>query len=267
MADHTGSIDPTSRELEVLKLSVLFDSHFFGGTPTQVHFTQNSSMVGTWIDDLGGANLSIGLDRIQFMNSDQLAFLIAHEYGHLVLKHPEKTVEIQQQYGVASTFDEFMLSFDMKREYSKLMRDMELQADLFGASLVLGLGRDPVSGASFLLSETKSIQHPEGTLRVAKIKSGQESMVAEDFSGTFNDLAVQLSDAQVLAALVPSNQFSSTANNSAAVKAVVESWPQAAEREASYAGDTMYGFEVSVLLTLAVLACAVPSWWRKTSVG
>lgn len=266
MADHTVSIDPTSRELEILKLSVLFDSHFFDGTPTQVHFTHNSSMVGTWIDDQGGANLGIGLDRIQFMNSDQLAFLIAHEYGHLVMKHPEKTVEIQQQYGIASSFDEFMLSFEMKRDYSKLMREMELQADLFGANLVLGLGRDPVSGASFLLSETKSIQHPEGTLRVAKIKSGKDAMVAEDFSGTFNNLAVQLSDTEVLAALVPSNQALLASNNSAAVKAAVESWPQA-DREAGYAGDTMYGFEVSVLLTLAVLACAIPRWWRKTSVG
>lgn len=251
-----------NQTLEVLKLSVLFDSHFFNGVPTQVHFTQNSNMVGTWIDDQGAANLSIGLDRIQFMNNDQLAFLIAHEYGHLVLKHPEKTLEIQEQYGVASTFDEFMLSFDMKRDYSKLMREMELQADLFGAKLVLGLGHDPVSGSSFLLSETKSIQHPEGTLRVAKIKSNQDAMVAEDFSETFNDLAMQLGDAELLVALVPNNQhlFDSS------VKAMVESLPTYPTNE-GYAGDTLYGFEMSALLTLTILACALPRWWRKTSLG
>jgi len=65
MADHS---------LEVLKLSVLFDNHFFNGAPTQVHFIQNSTMVGTWVDEQGAANLSVGLDRIQFMSSDQLAF-------------------------------------------------------------------------------------------------------------------------------------------------------------------------------------------------
>ena len=254
-----------NQTLEVLKLSVLFDNHFFNGVPTQVHFTQSSNMVGTWIDEQGAANLSIGLDRIQFMSNDQLAFLIAHEYGHLVLKHPERTLEIQQQYGIASTFDEFMLSFDAKRDYSKLMREMELQADLFGAKLVLGLGHDPVSGSSFLLSETKSIQHPEGTLRVAKIKSSQDAIVAEDFSGTFNHLALQLNDAEVLAALVPSNQnlFESTDSS---VKAMVENLPSIVSNE-GYAGDQMYGFEVSVFLTIAVLACAMPRWWRKTSVG
>ncbi|WP_306481515.1 M48 family metalloprotease [Limnobacter sp.] len=254
-----------NQSLEVLKLSVLFDNHFFNGVPTQVHFIQNSSLVGTWIDDQGAANLSIGLDRIQFMSSDQLAFLIAHEYGHLVLKHPEKTLEIQQQYGIASSFDEFMLSFDAKRDYSKLMREMELQADLFGAQLVLGLGHDPVSGASFLLAETKSIQHPEGTLRVAKIKAGEQSLVAEDFSGTFNHLALQLSDAEVLAALVPSYAQPMGSVDSA-VKAAVESWPVSGA-DGGYAGDTLYGFEVSVLLTIVVLACAIPRWWRRTSVG
>ena len=253
-----------NHSLEVLKLSVLFDNHFFNGVPTQVHFIQNSTMVGTWIDEQGAANLSIGLDRIKFMNSDQLVFLIAHEYGHLVLKHPDKTIEIQQQYGIVSTFDEFMLSPDMKRDYSRLMREMELQADLFGAQLVLGLGHDPVSGASFLLGETKSIQHPEGTLRVAKIKAGEQSLVAEDFSGTFNNLAMQFSDAEVLAALVPSYTQPIDSIDST-VKAAVESWP--ASGAGSYAGDTLYGFEVSVLLTIAVLACAMPRWWRKTSVG
>ncbi len=256
MADHS---------LEVLKLSVLFDNHFFNGVPTQVHFIQNSTMVGTWVDEQGAANLSVGLDRIQFMSSDQLAFLIAHEYGHLVLKHPQKTQEIQQQYGIVSTFDEFMLSFDAKRDYSKLMRDMELQADLFGAKLVLGLGRDPVSGASFLLGETKSIQHPEGTLRLAKIKAGESNLIAEDFSDTFSDLAMQLSDAEVLAALVPSDTLPVDSNDST-VKAVVESWPVAVD-VGDYAGDTLYGFEVSVLLTVAVLACALPRWWRRTRVG
>jgi len=252
-----------NHSLEVLKLSVLFDNHFFDGAPTQVHFIENSTMVGTWIDEQGAANLTIGLDRIQFMNSDQLAFLIAHEYGHLLLKHPQKTLEIQQQYGVNSTFDEFMLSFDMKRDYSKLMREMELEADLLGAQLVLGLGHDPVAGASFLLSETKSIQHPEGTLRVAKIKSGKESIQAEDFSGTFGDLATQLSDAEVLAALVPSYTQPIDSIDST-VKAAVESWP-ASDTEGGYAGDTLHGFEVSVLLTVAVLVCALPRWWRKTS--
>jgi len=47
---------------------------FFNGAPTQVHFIQNSTMVGTWVDEQGAANLSVGLDRIQFMSSDQLAF-------------------------------------------------------------------------------------------------------------------------------------------------------------------------------------------------
>jgi hypothetical protein len=265
MANQTYSIDSNSRELEVLKLSVLFDNHFFDGAPTQVHFAPNSTMVGTWIDEQGDANLTIGLDRIQFMNSDQLAFLIAHEYGHLVLKHPEKTVEIQQQFGVASTFDEFMLSFDMKRDYSKLMREMELQADLFGAKVVMGLGRDPETGASFLLSETKSIQHPEGTLRVAKIKANKETLQAEDMSGTFQVLANQLGDADVLAALTPSDQVQ-LESNSLGLKALVESWPNTNDQE-GYAGDTLYGFEVSALLTLAILACALPRWWRKTSVG
>ena len=254
-----------NQTLEVLKLSVLFDNHFFNGVPTQVHFTQSSNMVGTWIDEQGAANLSIGLDRIKFMSNDQLAFLIAHEYGHLVLKHPQKTLEIQQQYGIASTFDEFMLSFDMKRDYSKLMREMELQADLFGAKLVMGLGHDPVSGSSFLLSETKSIQHPEGTLRVAKIKSNQQAMVAEDFSETFNDLAIQLSDAEVLAALVPDHQGHFEFTDSS-VKAMVENLPSQGADE-GYAGDTLYGLEVSVVLTLVILACAVPRWWRKTSMG
>lgn len=266
MANYDASNDPTSRELEVLKLSVLFDSHFFNGTPTQVHFSPNSGMVGAWIDDQGNSHLSVGLDRIQFMNSDQLAFLIAHEYGHLVLKHPEQTMEIQHQYGISSAFDEFMLSFDLKREYSKLMRDMELQADLFGANLVLGLGRDPVSGASFLLDQAKSIQHPEGTLRVSKIESGLASMVPEDFSGTFNNLPVQVRDAEVLAALEPSHPFVNESTNTPALKAVVESWSQGGH-DSTYASDNLYGFEVSVLLTLAVLACALPSWWRKTSVG
>lgn len=252
-----------NHSLDVLKLSVLFDHHFFNGVPTQVHFTEDTAMVGTWIDEQGAANLSIGLDRIQFMNSDQLAFLVAHEYGHLVLKHPQKTLEIQQQYGVNSTFDEFMLSFDMKRDYSKLMREMELEADLFGAQLVLGLGHDPVAGASFLLGETKSIQHPEGTLRVAKIKSGQEAIQAEDFSRTFNDLVVQLNDTEVLAGLVASYTQPIDSIDSA-VKSVVESWP-ASGVEGGYAGDTLHGFEVSVLLTFAVLACALPRWWRKTS--
>ncbi|MCR2747805.1 M48 family metalloprotease [Limnobacter parvus] len=266
MADYSVSNDSASRELEVLKLSVLFDSHFFNGLPTQVHFTHNSSMVGTWVDHQGVANLSVSLDRIRFMNSDQLAFLIAHEYGHLVLKHPEKTVEIQQQFGVASTFDEFMLSFDMKREYSKLMREMEIQADLFGAKLALGLGRDPELGASFLLGETKGIQHPEGTLRVAKIKSEKESMAAEDFSDTFDSLAVQLGDAEVLAALLPSNLVLYRGDTPAGVKAAVESWSEPG-MEPAYAGGPDYGFEVSILLTLAVLACALPRWWRKTSGG
>lgn len=147
MADHS---------LEVLKLSVLFDNHFFNGAPTQVHFIQNSTMVGTWVDEQGAANLSVGLDRIQFMSSDQLAFLIAHEYGHLVLKHPQKT------------------------------------------------------------------QHPEGTLRLAKIKAGESNLIAEDFSDTFSDLAMQLSDAEVLAALVPSDTLPVDSNDSK-VKAVVES--------------------------------------------
>lgn len=254
-----------NQTLEVLKLSVLFDNHFFNGVPTQIHFNQNSNMVGTWIDEQGAANLSIGLDRIQFMSNDQLAFLIAHEYGHLVLKHPEKTLEIQQEYGIASTFDEFMLSFDMKRDYSKLMREMELQADFFGAKLVMGLGHDPVSGSSFLLSETKSIQHPEGTLRVAKIKSNQQAMVAEDFSETFDDLAIQLSDAEVLAALVPYHQGQFQVTDSS-VKAMVENLTSHGADD-GYAGETLYGFEVSVVLTLTILACAVPGWWRKTSVG
>lgn len=255
----------TNQSLEVLKLSVLFDSHFFNGVPTQVHFTPNSTMVGTWVDEHGAANLSVGLARIQFMSNDQLAFLIAHEYGHLVLKHPEKTLEIQQQYGIASTFDEFMLSFDMKRDYSKLMREMELQADLFGAKLVMGLGHDPVAGSSFLLGETKSIQHPEGTLRVAKIESNQQSMAAEDFSETFHGLAVQLGDAEVFAALMPDNQTLFGATDSS-VKAVVDNLPTHLANQ-GYAGDTMYGLEVSVVFTLAILACAIPRWWRKTSVG
>lgn len=265
MASHLHYPGASSRELEVLKLSVLFDNHFFNGVPTQVHFTQNSTMVGTWVDEQGAANLTIGLDRIQFMSSDQLAFLMAHEYGHLVLKHPEKTVEIQQQYGIASTFDEFMLSFDMKRDYSKLMREMELQADLFGAKLVMGLGHDPVSASSFLLGGTRSIQHPEGTLRVAKIKLNQEAIVAEDFSGTFNDLAIQLNDTEVWAALVPDHQSQFVFTDSS-VKAMAENLPLHSGNE-GYAGDTMYGFEVSAVLTLAILACAVPRWWRKTSVG
>lgn len=193
MADHS---------LEVLKLSVLFDNHFFNGAPTQVHFIQNSTMVGTWVDEQGAANLSVGLDRIQFMSSDQLAFLIAHEYGHLVLKHPQKTQEIQ---------------------------------------------------------------HPEGTLRLAKIKAGESNLIAEDFSDTFSDLAMQLSDAEVLAALVPSDTLPVDSNDST-VKAVVESWPVAVD-VGDYAGDTLYGFEVSVLLTVAVLACALPRWWRRTRVG
>ena len=243
--------------LEVLKLSVLFDNHFFNGVPTQIHFTQNSTMAVAWVGDQGVANLSVDLDRIRFMSNDQLAFLIAHEYGHLVLKHPQKTLEIQKQYGVESTFDEFMLSFDAKRDYSKLMREMELQADLFGTKLVLGLGYDPVQGASFLLSETKSIQHPEGTLRVAKIKSGKESVVAEDFSKTFDGLAVQLEEAQVLAALMPGDS---------SVKAMVENTISKPAEE-GYMDYVMYGFEVSVLLTMTILACAVPSWWRKTSGG
>lgn len=252
-----------NHSLEVLKLSVLFDNHFFDGTPTQVHFIENSTMVGAWVDEQGAANLTVGLDRIQFMSSDQLAFLIAHEYGHLVLKHPQKTLEIQQQYGVNSAFDEFMLSFDMKRDYSKLMREMELQADLLGAQLVLGLGHDPVAGASFLLGETKSIQHPEGTLRVAKIESGKESIQAEDFSGTFSDLATQLSDAEVTAAIWP-RFIPPTDSMDSTVKAAVEIWhPNGTE--GGYAGDTLYGFEVSALLTIAVLACALPRWWRKTS--
>ncbi|MDP3189200.1 M48 family metalloprotease [Limnobacter sp.] len=254
---------PSARELEVLKLSVLFDNHFFEGVPTQVHFTQNTDMVGTWIDEQGAANLSVGLDRIQFMSSEQLAFLIAHEYGHLVLKHPDKTTEIQQQYGVNSTYDEFLLSFDMKREYSRLMRDMELQADLFGAKLVLGLGHDPVSGASFLLGETKSIQHPEGTLRIAKIKSKQNTLEAEDFSGTIGGLALQLGDAELLASLIPAEGVTFETTD-LTVKAVVEYWPAPVGRTAV---DALYGFEVSALLTLAILACALPRWWRKASEG
>lgn len=246
--------EPSARELEVLKLSVLFDNHFFEGAPTQVHFTQNTDMVGTWIDEQGAANLAVGVDRIQFMSTEQLAFLIAHEYGHLVLKHPDKTTEIQQQYGVNSAYDEFLLSFDMKREYSRLMREMELQADLFGAKLVLGLGHDPVLGASFLLGETKSIQHPEGALRIAKIKSKRDTLEAEDFSGTIVGLAVQL----------PSGGGPFEVADLMTVKAVVESWP---EPVGSNSGDTLYGFEVSALLTVAILACALPSWWRKASVG
>lgn len=268
MADHSPSSSsptngPSARELEVLKLSVLFDNHFFEGVPTQVHFTQNTDMVGTWIDEHGVANLSVGLDRIQFMSSEQLAFLIAHEYGHLVLKHPSKTTEIQQQYGVNSAYDEFLLSFEMKREYSKLMREMELQADLFGAKLVLGLGHDPVSGASFLLGETKSIQHPEGTLRIAKIKSKQGALEAEDFSDTIGGLAVQLGDTEVLAALIPA-EGDAFLTADLTVKAAAEHWPEPVGRSA---GDTLYGFEVSALLTLVTLACALPRWWRKASVG
>lgn len=267
MANHSPSSSsptngPSARELEVLKLSVLFDNHFFEGVPTQLHFTQNTDMVGAWIDEQGAANLSVGLDRIKFMSSEQLAFLIAHEYGHLVLKHPDKTTEIQQQYGVNSTYDEFLLSFDMKREYSKLMRDMELQADLFGAKLVLGLGHDPVLGASFLMGETKSIQHPEGTLRIAKIKSKLDSLEAEDFSGTIGGLAIQLGDAEVLAALIPPERDPFQATDFT-VKAAAEYWPEPAGKNT---GDTLYGFEVSALLTVVILACAAPRWWRKTRV-
>jgi hypothetical protein len=265
MPNHLHSPGASPRELEVLKLGVLFDKHFFNGVPTKVHFIPDSTMVGTWVDEQGGANLNIGLDRIQFMNSDQLAFLVAHEYGHLVLKHPAKTLEIQKQYGISSTLDEFMLPFDAKRDYSKLMRDMELQADLFGTKLVMGLGRDPVSGSSFLLGETKSMQHPEGTLRVAKIKSSQDSLVAEDFSKTLSDLGIQLGDAEVLAALAPNGQARFEANDST-VKAMVEEQPSHATHE-GYAGQALYGFEVSVMLTVAILACAAPWWWRKTSVG
>lgn len=264
MATHTPLSENLSRELEVLKLSVLFDHHFFNGSPTQVHFTHNSSMVGAWVDEQGGANLTVGLDLIQFMSSDQLAFLIAHEYSHLVLNHPEQTIEIQKQYGVASSFDEFMLSADLKRDYSKLMRDMELQADLMGTQLVLGLGRDPELGAAFLLGETKGIQHPEGTLRVAKIKIGKDTLVPEDFSATFNEHSSQLGDAQVMAALVPNPQTATYYDS--AVKAVIESRVQT-PLEKGHSDGTQFGFEVSAVLTLAVLACAIPSWWRKTSIG
>ena len=50
------------------------------------------------------------------------------------------------------------------------------------------------------------------------------------------------------------------------MKAVVESLPQSPSYS-NAAEDAVYGFEVSALLTLLILACALPNWWRKITVG
>jgi hypothetical protein len=263
VANHSLLTEAFSPESEVLGLSVHFDRYFFNGVPTQVHFVRNSSIVGTWIDDHGVANLSVGLDRIQTMNADQLTFLIAHEYGHLVLKHPEKSLAIQKQFGVSSTFDEFMLSFDLKREYSKQMREMELQADQFATSLLMSLGRDPVIGASFLLSEAKSIQHPEGTLRVSKIKQTKEMLSHQD-SASNNKFTFPVGESGQLMAGLPDGREIVFEPGQTFVKAVVESKPQQTGGF-DFPVGMVSSFEVSALLTLAVLACAAPSWWRKVS--
>lgn len=100
---------------------------------------------------------------------------------------------------------------------------------------------------------------------MSKIKSNQDGMKAEDFSSTYNNLAIQLGDAEALAALVPTGENVFNAGDSA-MKAAVETLPKAAGDLGS-TGGTVYGFEVSAMLTIAVLACAIPRWWRKTSVG
>jgi hypothetical protein len=251
MANNLHSTGTVSRELEVLELSVLFDNHFFDGKPTQIHFKTGGEMAGTWVDEHGTAHLSVGLDRIQFMSTEQLTFLIAHEYGHLVLQHPAKTTEIQEKYGVKSTL-----------EYSKLMREMELQADLFGAKLVMGLGQNPVDAASFLLSETKSTQHPEGTLRVAKIKSEQNNLVPESFDTTLSSLPLLLRDSEI--ADSSTVDFNSLPTSNLTVKAAAEYWPDAGS---SNPAVSLYGVDAAVLMTATILACALPSWWRKASMG
>ncbi|HEX4919089.1 MAG TPA: M48 family metalloprotease [Limnobacter sp.] len=257
MMNSQSEIQNTSpAALNVMQLGVLFDAHFFNGKPTQIHFTTDVDLASTWVDEFGNGHLSINPHHIQFMSTNQLVFLLGHEYGHLVMEHPQKTVAIQAEFGIASVLDEFMLPPDKKRDYSKQMREMELQADLFGAQVAIGLGQDPVAGASFLLSQTKSVQHPEGTLRIQKIKSA-----SNDLKG--NDFAESLASVQQTLGGAPWFAQSSTVAETVHLKGVLN--PGYTHGGVNIASDV--GFAVPAVLTLVILAGALPLWWRRLRTG
>lgn len=253
MDSQSDMLSASPAALNVLQLGVLLDAHFLNGKPTQIHFNTDIELANTWVDEAGQAHLSVNPHHIQFMSKDQLVFLLGHEYGHLVMQHPQKTMAIQHDFGIASVLDEFMLPPDKKREYSKQMRDMELQADLFGAQVTIGLGHNPVSGASFLLSQTKSTQHPEGTLRVQKIKSAGSDLKGNDFSASLASVQHSLGGAPWFAQ-------SSAVAETVQLKGV---WNAAGHSHGGVNIASGVGFEIPALLTAVILAGALPLWWRR----
>ncbi|WP_370262056.1 hypothetical protein [Limnobacter sp.] len=242
----------TPLQEKLLALGVLLDHHYFEGRATQIQFSDEVDMASAWVDEAGQAHLSINPKHVAFMSTEQLVFLVGHEYGHLVMQHPQKTTAIQAEYGVASVLDEFMLPPDKKRDYSKQMRDMELEADLFGARVAKGLGHDPVAGASFLLAQTKSIQHPEGPLRVHKIKILEGQLQGDDYSTSLADVTHKLGT-------TPWATLAQHTGEPIQLKAFVQV-PQG-HKQTTLSGQA--GFEVPLALTVLALAGALPRWWRR----
>jgi len=100
---------------------------------------------------------------------DQLAFVLAHELAHVMMKHPAKGDEFLQKNPNAT-----------EEQYLKLSRDMEFEADKYAVLYTMRAGYSPLGGIEWFNYMTNQgyeytphtmsyVTHPNFTARVVEV--------------------------------------------------------------------------------------------------
>jgi len=103
-----------------------------------------------WVTGDGNIYLTIALIR-NCKTEDELAFIIAHELGHLYYRHPEKSIEEDFYTQLGLLVSKWLFNLDKediilsyKLLTAKYSREHEREADAFAVKLLLKAGYDPL---------------------------------------------------------------------------------------------------------------------------
>lgn len=157
-----------------------------GEVPTWHLMVSRDPKEAAW--SLAGGRLCISEPFIEseHLTDDELAFVLAHEMGHVVLQHDNQSLTVARQMmprNIRATPDDvyammdFSLGFVMQLEPE--MRAEEFEADYAGVIIESIAGFDPHGAATFMqklgAEETPGVRmvetHPEAAERLARIRA------------------------------------------------------------------------------------------------
>ena len=187
--DHTNAADATSARAQTVRTSFETLAHVLGlRHPVELRVIDGQTVAETLQGRIVLANESLA-----DLSEGERLFVLAHELGHIELRHWEQTQRLYQKWvpGVVTPDQTEPIAALLGRDASGLAYQQELEADAFALRTLHALGRssqDALSAFMHLGMTHDTATHPGTRKRLASLRTAEAQWSGDAQATTRNEL-------------------------------------------------------------------------------